>query len=155
MNRRRLASFRGNYVTSEAKLCTGWQLHATRYYSWHTIRFNSVVQLLAHSRQLVRFYLANRSVSDSAKLSPPWREHTTEGITWRRRRLVTRVSVLLHAVAAVVELGEGGGQLIEVIAERSRSKVSRDFQQAVACTIEGSGATLINLPLDEANNLLL
>lgn len=44
-------------------------------------------------------------------------------------RPVTRLPVLLHAVAAVVELGEGGGQLVQVVAQRVEQQVILDLLQ--------------------------
>lgn len=41
----------------------------------------------------------------------------------------TRLSVLLDAVAAVVELGEGGGELVQVVAERVEQQVVQDLLQ--------------------------
>lgn len=42
---------------------------------------------------------------------------------------VTRLSVLLHAVAAVVELSKGGGELVQVVAERVEQQVVQDLLQ--------------------------
>lgn len=42
---------------------------------------------------------------------------------------VTCLTVLLHAVAAVVELGESGGQLVYVVAQRVEQQVLLDLQQ--------------------------
>lgn len=41
----------------------------------------------------------------------------------------TCLSVLLHAVAAVVELGEGGGELVQVVAERVEQQIIQDLLQ--------------------------
>lgn len=41
----------------------------------------------------------------------------------------TCLSVLLHAVAAVVELGEGGGELVQVVAQRVEQQVVQDLLQ--------------------------
>lgn len=41
----------------------------------------------------------------------------------------TCLPVLLHAVAGVVELGEGGGQLIHVVAQRVEQQVFHDLLQ--------------------------
>ena len=41
----------------------------------------------------------------------------------------TCLPVLLHAVAAVVELGEGGGELVQVVAERVEQQVVQDLLQ--------------------------
>ena len=42
---------------------------------------------------------------------------------------VTCLSVLLHAVAAVVEVGEGGGELVQVVAERVQHQAVQDLLQ--------------------------
>lgn len=41
----------------------------------------------------------------------------------------TCLAVLLYAVAAVVELCEGGGQLVEVVAQCVKQQVVRDLLQ--------------------------
>lgn len=41
----------------------------------------------------------------------------------------TCLSVLLHTVAAVVELGEGGGELVQVVAECVEQQVVQDLLQ--------------------------
>lgn len=41
----------------------------------------------------------------------------------------TWLPVLLHAVAAVVELGEGGGELVQVVAQRVEQQVVQDLLQ--------------------------
>lgn len=42
---------------------------------------------------------------------------------------VTSLTVLLHTVAVVVELGEGGGQLVQVVAQGVEQQVIQDLQQ--------------------------
>lgn len=47
----------------------------------------------------------------------------------RRVEARTCPPVLLHAVAAVVELSEGGGELVQVVAERVEQQVVQDLLQ--------------------------
>lgn len=84
----------------------------------------------------------------------PGRAKTTSGSGQDRRlnslnsrqRLAgaaTRLPVLLHAIAAVVELGEGGGQLVQVVAQRVEQQVVQNLQQDLRETEDA----LAQLPL--------
>lgn len=66
-------------------------------------------------------------------------------------RSPTCLPVLLHAVAAVVELGEGGGQLVEVVAQRVQQQVIQDLLQ----DLRESQDALPKLPLAYSFLLLL
>lgn len=62
--------------------------------------------------------------------SSPWQQWSFCGENISRRIYQrTCLSVLLHAVAAVVELGEGGGELVQVVAERVEQQVVQDLLQ--------------------------
>lgn len=67
-----------------------------------------------------------RVKSPHSPISLPTRQ--PQVVSWRYEE-PTCLPVLLHAVAAVVELGEGGGELVQVVAERVEQQVVQDLLQ--------------------------